>query len=411
MRAEWRTEQLGEACSFLNRGSSPKYLEEGGICVLGQRCVRNHRICYGYSRRHDDQAKAVAAGRFVEAGDVLVNSTGVGSLGRVAQVRDAPPEPTTVDSHVTIVRPRPGKFFPDFFGYMMMTIEDAITEAGEGCGGQTELGRRILAERFSVSYPTSLEEQWRIAAILDEAFEGIATAKAHAEKNLQNACALFQPAFMTILSKLDQSDWHSTTVEGAAGSEKGSVRTGPFGSQLLHGEFVDQGIPVLGIDNAVQNHFAWGRRRYITPQKFAVLSRYQVRPGDVLITIMGTCGRCAVVPDDIPTAINSKHLCCITLDRRRCLPEYLHAYFLWHPAAQDFLSKQAKGSIMSGLNMGLIKELPLVLPSIEQQLIIVERVSEVREASGSLEAVCERKLATLDEFKASLLHQAFSGDL
>jgi len=93
------------------------------------------------------------------------------------------------------------------------------------------------------------------------------------------------------------------------------------------------------------------------------------------------------------------------------MPEYLHAYFLWHPAAQDFLSKQAKGSIMSGLNMGLIKELPLVLPSIEQQLIIVERVSEVREESGSLEAVYERKLAALDEFKSSLLHQAFSGDL
>jgi len=256
-----------------------------------------------------------------------------------------------------------------------------------------------------------LPEQQRIVGILDEAFEGIATAKANAEKNLLNARALIQPAFMTILSKLDQTDWRSTTVEGSAKSEKGSIRTGPFGSQLLHGEFVDQGIPVLGIDNAVQNYFAWGRRRYITPQKFAVLSRYQVRPGDVLITIMGTCGRCAVVPDDIPTAINSKHLCCITLDRRRCLPEYLHAYFLWHPAARDFLSKQAKGSIMSGLNMGLIKELPLVLPSIEQQLIIVERVSDVREASGSLEAVCERKLAALDEFKASLLHQAFSGDL
>ena len=126
---------------------------------------------------------------------------------------------------------------------------------------------------------------------------------------------------------------------------------------------------------------------------------------------MGTCGRCAIVPDDIPTAINSKHLCCITLDRRKCLPEYLHAYFLYHPAAQEFLSNQAKGSIMAGLNMGLIKKLPLVLPPIEQQGIIGTKVVELRDALGDLETTYRRKAAALDDLKSSLLHQAFSGQL
>jgi type I restriction-modification system DNA methylase subunit len=58
----------------------------------------------------------------------------------------------------------------DFFGYMLVVIEDAIREAGEGCGGQTELARSVLAERFSVSYPESMDEQQRIVALLDEAF-------------------------------------------------------------------------------------------------------------------------------------------------------------------------------------------------------------------------------------------------
>ena len=216
-----------------------------------------------------------------------------------------------------------------------------------------------------------LPEQQRIVGILDEAFAHIATAKANAEKNLPNARALIQPMFMEILDQLDQQDWVMMTVADAALSKKGSIRTGPFGSQLLHSEFVDDGIPVLGIDNAVRNEFAWSERRYITQDKFKILSRYQVFPGDVLITIMGTCGRCAIVPKDIPISINSKHLCCITLDQKNCLPEYLHCYFLYHRNALDFLEKQAKGAIMAGLNMGLIKELPLLLPPVSQQREVI----------------------------------------
>ena len=193
MKNGWQANKLGEVCSFLNRGVSPKYLEVGGICVLNQKCVRDHRVSYEPSRRHDVRAKKVGSERLIQVGDVLVNSTGTGTLGRVAQVLENPPEPTTVDSHVTIVRPTPGRFYPEFFGYMLMVIEDAIKEAGEGCGGQTELARSILADKFLVHYPLSLSEQQRIVGILDEAFDGIATAKANAERNLQNARALLKP--------------------------------------------------------------------------------------------------------------------------------------------------------------------------------------------------------------------------
>lgn len=154
-------------CFFINRGISPKYVETGGVCVLNQKCIRDHFIRYEQSRRHDLSVKSVSPERFIKRGDVLVNSTGTGTLGRVAQVRDNPKEQTTVDSHVTIVRLKEGIFFPDFFGYMLILIEEAIKEAGEGCGGQTELARSVLAERFFVHYPKSLPEQRSIVAKLD----------------------------------------------------------------------------------------------------------------------------------------------------------------------------------------------------------------------------------------------------
>src|SRR5271166_4612214 len=187
MNNGWQTKKLGDACSFLNRGVSPKYVDKDGIVVLNQRCVRDHRVNYEIARRHDIKAKNLSSERLLQAGDVLVNSTGEGTLGRVAQLREDPPEPTTVDSHVTIVRPAPGMFFTEFFGYVLRDIEEELKKSGEGCGGQTELNRSVLAEKFLIRFPEALPEQQRIVGILDAAFEGIATAKTNAEKNLKNA--------------------------------------------------------------------------------------------------------------------------------------------------------------------------------------------------------------------------------
>ncbi|MGH8361632.1 MAG: restriction endonuclease subunit S, partial [Pseudomonas sp.] len=134
---------------------------------------------------------------------------------------------------------------------------------------------------------------------------------------------------------------------------------------------------------------------------------YTVHPGDVLITIMGTCGRCAIVPNDIPAAINTKHLCCITLDRQKILPEFLHAYFLRHPVARRYLTQKAKGAIMSGLSMAVIKALPIPLVPIDLQRLFARRVEEV-------ERVKERHrahLADLDALFESLQHRAFRGEL
>jgi restriction endonuclease S subunit len=282
-------------------------------------------------------------------------------------------------------------------GYWKRTAKQSVNQASVN---QTDI------KVVPFSFPP-IPEQQRIVTI--QAFADIEKARANAEKNLKNARELFESTCSTAIFAKKYSS--NLTVVDVVRDEKGAMRTGPFGSQLLKREIVDEGIAVLGIDNAVKNSFQWGVKRFITPEKFKELSRFEVKPGDVLITIMGTCGRCAIVPDNIPKAINTKHICCITLDDAKCLPEYLHAYFLYHPLAREYLLKKAKGAIMAGLNMGIIKELPLDLPSVELQREIVSQVVVLRENTDRLLLSYNKKLTSLDELKKSLLQKAFSGEL
>jgi type I restriction enzyme S subunit len=163
---DWEEKRLGEVCEMINRGVSPKYAESKGLCVLNQKCIRDHKINFGLARLHDFKNKKVSIDKYIQIGDVLVNSTGTGTLGRVAQVKELPTKATT-DSHVTIVRPIKNMFYNDFFGYGLIFIEKEIAKRGDGCGGQTELARNTLKNDFKISYPKSLIEQKSIVKKLD----------------------------------------------------------------------------------------------------------------------------------------------------------------------------------------------------------------------------------------------------
>lgn len=377
MKIGWQTNKLGEICSFLNRGISPKYLETGGVCVLNQKCIRNHAVNFALARRHDVSAKTVSSERLIQLGDVLINSTGTGTLGRVAQLRSIPIEPTTVDSHVTIARPLPGKFFLDFFGYMLIFIEDAIKRAGEGCGGQTELVRSVLAEKFSVSYPNSQLEQRRIVAILDEACDAIATAKANAEKNLQNARALFDNHLQSVFNQ-ERDGWQRTTIGEQITLQRGFDIT--KSQQNRAGS-----VPVVSSGGIKSFHDA------------ALVEA----PG-VVIGRKGTLGKSFYLEQDFwphDTTLWVK-------DFKGNLPKLVH-YLFW---CLD-VKRLDSGTANPALNRNLVHPIKINWPPTTQQKDIASRLGAIHEETQRLELIYQQKLAALDELKQSLLHQAFSGNL
>jgi type I restriction enzyme S subunit len=280
--------------------------------------------------------------------------------------------------------------------YFLRSRQSVLEEQAEGA---TVKGITLdVIRALPIPLPT-LGEQKRIAAMLDKA-DRLRRARRYAQ---QLGDSFLQAAFFELMRE-DACHFPVATVEELAPDKPNAIRTGPFGSQLLHSEFTDQGTAVLGIDNVVNNRFEWAKRRYITPGKFEQLRRYTVYPGDVLITIMGTCGRCAVVPADIGTAINTKHLCCITLDRTHCLPTYLQGAFLYHLFVRQQLRVATKGAIMDGLNMEIIKRLKIPLPPLSTQLKYATLANR-QERLGARQREAERQAEHLFQ---TLLHQAFS---
>lgn len=152
----WEVNELGNITTELRRGISPKYLEEGGVLVLNQKCIRNHEVDFSLGRRNDPTKKKVE-GRLLQVGDMVVNSTGTGTLGRVANIKSLP-EPTTIDSHVTVLRPATEKVCVNYFSGVIFSIEKFIEAMGEGSTGQTELSRARLSEVNVLLAPKPIQE-------------------------------------------------------------------------------------------------------------------------------------------------------------------------------------------------------------------------------------------------------------
>ncbi|WP_052500572.1 restriction endonuclease subunit S [Arthrobacter sp. SPG23] len=143
MRAADHDVALCEVTELLSRGVAPKYSDaEDSVVVLNQKCIRDQRVNLDPARR--TLISKVREDKMLRMDDVLVNSTGQGTLGRVARWTNS--GSVTVDSHITIVRFDEEKVDPVCAGMALLALQKTIEEMGEGSTGQTELSRTELGK-------------------------------------------------------------------------------------------------------------------------------------------------------------------------------------------------------------------------------------------------------------------------
>ncbi len=135
----WEIKKIDDVTSLITRGIPPKYDETGSSLAINQKCIRDGRVNIELGRR---QSKSYPKTKQIKFGDILINSTGEGTLGRVAQIYFSP-EKVTVDTHVTIVRAN-SEINIDYLGYYLLSLQEYFAFMAVGSTNQTELSRNTI---------------------------------------------------------------------------------------------------------------------------------------------------------------------------------------------------------------------------------------------------------------------------
>lgn len=182
---------------------------------------------------------------------------------------------------------------------------------------------------------------------------------------------------------------------------------GPYGSSLTKSMYGSSGFRVYGQQQVIPDNFDVGDY-YISAEQFKELIRYRVYPGDVLVSVMGTIGRVAVVPETAEPGIINPRLVRYRPNTREVRPRWLQLA-MQDASARAQLLEGSKGTTMEGLNMGTLGRLLLPVPPIHQQDEILDYVgAQLRPLSCAI-AVLKREISALNEYRSSLIAAAVTG--
>lgn len=401
MKKGWQKYKLVAATEKVTDGSHnpPKGVPKSDYLMLSSKNVFDDDLHYAEPRyltadefRQEDRRTEIAPG------DVLL--TIVGTVGRSAVVPTNAPR-LTLQRSVAVIRPNRLIVEPRF---LMYSFIERNTELNEQARGVAQRGIYLESLRELDLMLPPLPEQQRIVGILDEVFEAIATAKANAQKNLQNAHAIFEAHLHSVFTRR-RKEWKQKPL--AELCESSRVIT--YGVIKL-GDEVPNGVPCLRTSNVRWLHIETQGMKRIAPALSAEYSRTILKGGEVLVNVRGTLGGVAVVSPEMAGWNVSREVAVVPVDSTRITPEFV-SYLIGSGTSQKWLSGKKKGAAYVGINIEDLRLLPVDIPGMAEQREIVARLQVLQTKTQLLASVYERKLAELEAFKKSLLNQAFTGEL
>ncbi len=360
--------------------------------------------------------RVVKAQQYLQLNDILLASSSgsISVVGKSAQVIKINGE--TFGAFCTVIRPK--SVLPKFLAYWVQSpqIRDHWSATARGSNINNLKPSDIATSEIPIP---PIDEQHKIVEMLEEylsrtekALIGLKQAKV---KGAQFQSSLLQTAFNGNLkahvgeTKTELTDgWEVRRLEDLCEPGKQAIVDGPFGSNLKRSDYVDSGIPVLKIQNIKENVITLKRMDYVRPEKYTELQRHSFSEGDIVMTKLGDPLGVSAIVEGIPDGLIVADL--VRIRPSKVLTKFL-CYQLNSPRIQKHINEQQKGTTRPRVNLTMIRELPIYLPPLSQQQIIVESLEKHLSQLNSALSLSGEMETQLVGLRRSILQSAFMGKL
>ena len=407
MMKGWQQKQLGKLAELKGRigwrGLTAKEYTNSSPLFLSV-----HSLNYGDYVDFRD-AFHISEERYVESPEIMLqpddvlickDGAGIGKIGIVGTL----PDRTTINSSLLLIRSG-DQILPKFL-YRCLSSPYFQQIVNSRLNGATtpHLYQRDITE-FPVVLPP-IPEQHRIVGILDEAFDALATAKANAEKNLQNTRALFESHLQSVFTQRGEG-WVESALETVASILNGyAFKSTDFSPK--------NGVKCIKITNVGVREFICESDGYLPDGFAAEYDAVSVKKGSIVLTLTRTiiAGglKAAVVPAEYDRALLNQRVAAIATNDKHLTGAFLFAYLSTQTVVY-YVKERVNTLMQPNLSITVLRSMPIPVPPRREQDKFTEKLDELREETQRLTILYERKLAALDGLKKSLLHQAFTGQL
>ena len=407
----WSAARLKRVTSVLNRGSAPNYVDDGPVRVISQAANQDAGLDWSRTRFHDFSGDVIVLKGFLRPKDILINSTGTGTLGRIGFFEGSSDGiPCMADSHVTVARTDTGIMHSRFAYYWMRSklFQEYIYAAMVvGATNQIELNRDRLADA-PIPVP-SMAEQRRIADFLDAEttrMDVLTRALRKFDQDiLERERSLLGEALNAGVSTTgsDLPDrWRWTPLMHLTNQ----LRPIMYGI-VLPGLNVPDGVPIVKGGDVAANRLALESLNRTTREIESGYARSRLKGGDLVIAIRGSVGEIAVIPEELTGANLTQDVARISVSPA-VDADWLRLV-LESPIVAHQIQQRVTGATIKGINIWDLKRILVPAPDSNSQTGLAKSVSLHIERHEALRSRVADHRALLAERRQALIAAAVTG--
>ena len=386
--------RLGDVCE--KRVDTIKTTYEGDIDYIDISSIDNQRKEITQTQSMSIVDAPSRAKQLVFPGDILV-STVRPNLNAVALVTENSDNTLVASTGYCVLRclPNVDNKYVFYFCQSPDFIEKMVAQA---TGASYPAVTSAIVKECTIPLPP-LEEQRRIAALLDKVSDLIAKRRAQLDK----LDLLVKTRFVEMFGDLaDPECPHKKCKLVDACVNSDDIKCGPFGTQLSKEEYQDHGVTVWEIPQ-INSYFTTQPTHFLTNEKAEELKAYSIIPGDIAMSRKGNVGRCALFPDNFDSGIIHSDVLRIRVDKKRVNPCFMMYQLHFSGSVQRQIEVVSSGAIMAGVNVTKLKHIEIYLPDHSLQKAFADFVVKL----DKMKSTINHSLEKLETMKKTLMQQYF----